>query len=171
MNTTPENLKNRALELMTQARRNELLPEEQEFLNRYLAEHPDAAQEGEALSQLLDELETARVAFRPAHRSALQQRLEQLVREDVLQGEQPAGAGFRRRLEELCLGAARGAAPRRLALMRSLLAIAAGVLVGALLWDMGSKDDERGLTRPNREMANTWKDALGDRGQGLGRPR
>ncbi len=164
MNTSPETLKNRALELMIQARQDQLLKEEQDFLRRYLAEHPDAAREGEACVQLLDWLKPARVAFRPAHRNALKQRLEQLVSQDVLQAEGPAGAGFRGYLAELWLGAARGSARRRLALVRSLLAVAAGVMVGVLLSGMGARSGDEGLNRPNLEMAETP-------GEALGRPR
>ena len=159
MNTTPENLKNRALELMIQARQNTLLPEEQEFLSRYLAEHPDAAREGEAYGQLLNKLKPARVACRPAHREALKMRLEQLVREDVLGAEGGGGAGFRRYLAELWLGP-RGAAPRRLGLVRSLLAVAAGVMVGALLSGMGPRSGGEGLNSPNLELAEILREAL-----------
>ena len=133
MNTEPQYLKNQALELGLQSRRETLPPESRDFLDQYLKEHPEVAREIDACCQFLDGMAEARVPLRSGHREALYQRFSDLVRTDVLSEARPANAGFLARVRQILLGVEAGVTRRRLVLRRSL-ALVLGIVMALAIY-------------------------------------
>jgi len=118
-----------ALELWLQARQEELDPQARQRLEALLAEDSPLAEEAARLSAFLDHLAAARLDLSRPFKGRLKSCLEGLVRDDVLAREEGAPA---------LKTSAQSRSPsrhvtRRLLLQRSL-AVAAGVLLGFLLF-------------------------------------
>jgi len=74
----------RALELSLQARREELEPDDRQFLDRYLAAHPDVGREAQVADSLLSRAAGAGVPIRPAFIGRMERAVASWVREDLL---------------------------------------------------------------------------------------